>query len=182
MRVRRAEEGDEDAILALFAANSRERVRPGERARSGFVQGSMTRGVLRAMREDTGVFVAERDGAVAGFACTSAPESGTGPPPVREIVRRAAAELAFGGRPLDGWAWCFYGPAVVAREHRRQGVLGRLLEGVREGLADRYEVLVAFVEDANEASLAAHRRGLGMERIGGFTVDDRPYSVLALAV
>lgn len=71
--VRRSGPDDRPAILALMRAARGEGLSPAERAERGFVQGAMDDQVLTRFQEGTGVFVAEEDGALAGFAMTSLP-------------------------------------------------------------------------------------------------------------
>lgn len=178
LRVRLATGEDDAAIIELFTANSYQRLTAAQRAQGGFVQGALSPEVLAAMRRDIGVIIAEIDSALVGFVCTCSPGAGVGPPPVQEIVRRAA-ELSFAGRPLADLSWFIYGPVAVDAAVRRQGVQRRLFNAVKDLLADRFDAGVAFVDDSNAVSRAVHLGSLAMTPIGGFTLCNQSYTVLA---
>lgn len=145
---------------------------PEERAKRGFVQGRMDESTLAKFEAGPGVFLAHEDGVLAGFAMTSDTSTFRGGPP-KETVDAARAEL--GDRRMF-----MYGPAAVDSRLQGRGVLTSLLTAVSRTLQNRFELGIAFVEDANRKSLAVHRH-YGMTEVPGFEFDGRDYHVFAFA-
>lgn len=169
--VRRMEDDDLDWARDLLNRFHGERMTPQERAEHGFVQGEWSTAKIAGLTSGTGGFVAEVDGSRAGLALTSAPGAAPGGGPAGELGRLATA--AYGGS-----GYFLYGPVVVDDAYRRRGVLRALFDHLRQFLAGRFEVGVAFVEDANRVSLAAHRR-LGFTEFDRYTVAGREYHALS---
>lgn len=168
--VRRSGPQDREAILALMAASRGDGLSAEERAERGFVQGRMDEDVLTRFQEGTGVFVAEDDGDLAGFAMTSEPGAVTSGPP-----RLAVNAVGEGHGRLF-----LYGPAAVDPRFQGRGVLTKLLAALSRALRDRFDLGVAFVEAANAKSLAVHRH-YGMAEAATFVFEDRDYFVFTFA-
>jgi GNAT superfamily N-acetyltransferase len=166
--VRRSEQNDRAAILRLMAAARGDGLSPQERAERGFVQGTMDEAVLARFEAGTGVFLAEEDGRLAGFAMTSDTVAVPDGPPRRAVE---AARAVVGDRRIF-----LYGPAAVDPDFQGRGVLSLLLRYLSEQLGDRFDLGVAFVEDANRKSLAVHRH-YGMSEVPGFSIGERAYHV-----
>lgn len=167
--VRRSGPDDRPAILALLQAARGEGLSPAERAERGFVQGAMDDQVLTRFQEGTGVFVAEEDGALAGFAMTSLPGAvSSGPPKLAVDAVTDGAQAP--GRPF------LYGPAAVDPRFQGRGVLTAMLTALCRELRSEFDRGVAFVEAANEKSLAVHRH-YGMTEAARFHHADRQYLV-----
>lgn len=171
--VRRSGPADRAAILSLMDAARGEELSAAQRAERGFVQGTVDEQLLARFQGDLGVFVAEDGDVLAGFAMTTDPDVVTGGPPARTVAT-ARENLAVSTR------FFLYGPAAVDRRFQGRGVLTMLLAGLSRELADRFDRGVAFVEAANEKSLAVHRH-YGMSEIGRFDHRDRDYRVFAFA-
>lgn len=168
--VRRSGPQDREAILALMAASRGDGLSAEERAERGFVQGRMDADVLARFEAGTGVFLAEEDGGLAGFAMTSEPGAVTSGPP-----RLAVDALGEGHGRLF-----LYGPAAVDPRFQGRGVLTLLLTSLSRELRDRFDFGVAFVEAANAKSLAVHRH-YGMTEAATFVFDDRDYFVFTFS-
>jgi GNAT superfamily N-acetyltransferase len=177
--VRAAVPSDAVAVAELFARHTREHVRLPER--DGFVQGRFTEQMARAYIAQRGLVVADLDGAVVGVAAGALEVPGGGPPPSREIARRAG-ELHFRDRTLSSWRWIMYGPLVIDADVRGHGLARRLYEAVLAAWAGRADVAVAFVEATNTHSLGVHVGGFRMQEIASFTINDRDYVALAAPV
>lgn len=172
IEVRRSGPDDRAAILRLMEASRGDGLSPQERAERGFVQGTMDRDVLARFEAGTGVFLAEEGDRLAGFAMTSEALDPPDGPPRRTAE---AARAAVGDRRLF-----LYGPAAVDPRFQGRGVLTLLLRGLCEQLRDRFDLGVAFVEDANRKSLAVHRH-YGMNEVPGFSLGERRYHVFTFA-
>lgn len=166
--VRRSEPGDRVAILRLMETARGDGLSPQERAERGFVQGTMTEAVLARFEAGTGVFLAEEDGRLAGFAMTSDTAAVPDGPPRRTLE---AARAVVGDRRIF-----LYGPAAVDPDFQGRGVLSLLLRNLSERLVGGFDLGVAFVEDANRKSLAVHRH-YGMSEVPGFSIGERIYHV-----
>ncbi|CAM2918573.1 GNAT family N-acetyltransferase [Prescottella defluvii] len=170
LTVRRSGPQDREAILALMNASRGDGLSAAERAERGFVQGSMGEDDLARFQEGTGVFVAEEDGTLAGFAMTSEPGAATSGPP-----RLAVDAVGEGSGRLF-----LYGPAAVDPRFQGRGVLTKLLAALSRELRDRFDLGVAFVEAANAKSLAVHRH-YGMTEAATFVFAGRDYFVFTFA-
>lgn len=168
--VRRSGPQDRDAILALMAASRGDGLSAEERAERGFVQGRMDADTLARFEQGTGVFVAEEDGDLAGFAMTSEPGAVTSGPP------RLAVDAVGEGRAR----LFLYGPAAVDPSCQGRGVLTKLLAALSRALRDRFDLGVAFVEAVNAKSLAVHRH-YGMTEAATFMFDGRDYVVFTFS-
>ncbi len=142
---------------------------PAERAERGFVQGTMDDQVLARFQEDTGVFVAEEDDVLAGFAMTSLPGVVSSGPP------KLAVDAVTGGARAPRRPF-LYGPAAVDPRFQGRGALTAMLTALCRELRGRFDLGVAFVELANEKSLAVHRH-YGMTEAASFHHAEREYVV-----
>ncbi|MDH6676686.1 GNAT superfamily N-acetyltransferase [Rhodococcus sp. LBL1] len=170
--VRRSGPRDCASILELMAASRGDGLSAEERAERGFVQGRMDDKVLVRFEEGTGVFVAEEDGDLAGFAMTSEPAAVASGPP------RLALDALRGSHTSGGLF--LYGPAAVDRRFQGRGVLTLLLTELSRALRGRFDTGVAFVEAANAKSLEVHRH-YGMDEVATFVFDGRDYFVFTFS-
>ncbi|MFG2266397.1 GNAT family N-acetyltransferase [Streptomyces sp. NPDC048720] len=181
MDYRHAVAADAPAAAELFAAHHHDALTEQERARQGFVQGSFDAGTLRAMAEDGSLFVADDDGRLAGLLGLTSPQNTHGaPPPVQALLDRQDS-LKWQGRPLRSTPFLLYGPVVVAAAYRGKGVARGLFTAALRAASPRAEVMVAFIERANQASWRVHVDGFGMVPLGEFTLGDRVYGVVGVS-
>ncbi|MCQ4209673.1 GNAT family N-acetyltransferase [Streptomyces longispororuber] len=168
--VRRSRPDDHAAILALMDRARGLGLSDEERARRGFVQGSMTPELLERFQDGPGIFVADAAGELAGFAITS--EAGGLPPEHPASAAVTAVVEAARGRDLG--RMFLYGPVAVDDRFQGRGVLTRLITALSRALRDDFDLAVAFVETANERSLAVHRH-YGMTEAARFERGGRTY-------
>ncbi|MFE6049158.1 GNAT family N-acetyltransferase [Kitasatospora sp. NPDC056446] len=174
LSIRRAVSADRAGVLALIDGARGDGLPAAERAKQGFVQGRFDEEKLASMEADTGIYLAEEDGRLAGAALTSAASSVVdGGPPRLTVDAALRAGLAPG-------RFYLYGPVVVDPPFRGRGVVRSLLRAVDADLGGRFEHGVLFVEQANHKSLAVHRH-LGMRELAEFAVADRRYTVFGFA-
>ncbi|MEU3983396.1 GNAT family N-acetyltransferase [Streptomyces sp. NPDC026672] len=168
--VRRSRPDDHPAILSLMDRARGEGLNDEERARRGFVQGSMSGELLDRFARDPGIFVADEAGELAGFAMTSEP--GLLPPehPASAAVRAVTATT----EGHDPGRLFLYGPVAVDERFQGRGVLTKLLTGLSHALESTYDLGVAFVETTNERSLTVHRH-YGMTETPPFDTVGRTY-------
>lgn len=168
IEVRRSGSGDRAAILNLMETARGKDLSPEQRAERGFVQGVMDEDQLNRFESGTGIFIAEEDNRLAGFAMTADPDAVQDGPPALAV---AATRAAVGAQRLF-----MYGPAAVDPQFQGRGVLTTLLSALSSHLRDEYDLGVAFVEDANRRSLDVHRH-YGMAEVPGFSYEGRIYHV-----
>ncbi|MFC8124856.1 GNAT family N-acetyltransferase [Streptomyces sp. NPDC057302] len=162
----------------LFAANHHDALTEQERAEQGFVQGGLDVDTLRSMAEDGGLLVADDEGRLAGLLGLASAESMPSPPPPIQALLNAKDSLQWRGQSLRSAAWLLYGPLVVAAAYRGKGVARGLFTAGREAASAHADVMVAFIELANQASGKVHVDGFGMTPLGEFTLRGRTYGVV----
>lgn len=174
--VRRSRADDHAAILSLMDQARGDGLTPEERSRRGFVQGTLTPEILARFQDGPGIFVAEAEGEIAGFAITSLPG---GLPPLHPATAAVTAvEQAAAGRDLG--RLFLYGPVAVAPHFQGRGILTRLLTTLSHTLKPDFDLGVAFVETANARSLAVHRH-YAMTESAHFTTNTRTYAAFTFA-
>ena len=171
--MRRAGFADFAWVIDLIDRNRAEAIPAEERGARGFVQGQWDADVLERLSSGPGIFIAEVDGSRAGFAVTSAAGAIPSGPAGRTNELAAAS--------FPDAAFFLYGPVVVDDAFRRRGVLQALVSHLGQELQDRYAVAIAFVEESNQASMAAHAR-VGFEGFASFEHEGRSFGALALTL
>ncbi|PLR39921.1 GNAT family N-acetyltransferase [Chimaeribacter arupi] len=179
VRVRRAQAEDYPQILALQHANVRDNLSPAER-RQGFIVSALDNAQLTRINQALGVLVAVQDDRVIGFVCLS-PTHFTPRPPVVDTLLQVKNRHYFRNKPMSTQRLFLYGPVCVDHGWRGKGVLKQLYQGVQTFTRDRYDSGIAFIDNSNPHSLAAHVDGLGMTDIAGFTCNNRGYQMVAFA-
>lgn len=171
--VRRASADDYPWIIGLIDSNRGTGLTAQERGNRGFVQGEWSIAVLEDLADGPGIFVAEVDGRLAGFAITSPAGRITSGPAGRTNDLAAAA--------YPQGSFFLYGPVAVDDAARRRGVLRALVERLSAELGARYARAIAFVEGSNAASMAVHTR-LGFQEFASFELDGRLFRTLSLSI
>jgi GNAT superfamily N-acetyltransferase len=166
---------DRPDILNLISEARGDDLTDEERAQQGFIQGHFDESLLERFQNDIGVFIARDDTNVAGFAMASRPGIVSGGPPAKTIdaVQKALPDVSEEELFL-------YGPAAVARQYQGQDILTKLLTHICSVLREQFSVGAAFVEEANQRSLAIHRH-YPMSETTSFTFKDRPYAVFTFS-
>jgi hypothetical protein len=147
----------------------------------GFLTGTFSSLALQAMLASVPGQVAHYHGELAGFIINSrlAPASY---PPLAQQICALLPTLFYRQRALADYQWFFYGPVLVQKEHRGQGLLQQLFEANQAELAGRFELGIAFIAVENTASLRVHTQKLGLEIVGNLTFGGTGYAILAFAV
>ncbi|MEU5795795.1 GNAT family N-acetyltransferase [Streptomyces sp. NPDC047813] len=178
MDYRHATAADAPAMAALLAANHHDALTERERARQGFVQGAFDAGTLRSMAGNGSLLVADDDGHLAGLLGLAAPDGIPTPPPPVQALLAAQDSLKWQGRSLRSTSFLLYGPVVVAAAYRGRGVARGLFTAALRSAAGRADLLIAFIERANQTSWRVHVDGFGMTPLGEFTLAERAYDVV----
>lgn len=149
--------------------------------KNGFIQSPLPRQLVERWIPD--IVVAIIDGKGAGFAHCAPPPPPNGPRPPEPVscyIIDNAATLQVEGTSLASLNYEFYGPALVAAEHRGKGVYGALFRHIVTSARQQHrQALVAFVDDDNPLSLTVHTH-LGFKVIDEHTINGRHFHILAL--
>jgi GNAT superfamily N-acetyltransferase len=178
MDYRYATAADAPAMAELFAANDYDSLTEQERADQGFVQGGLDVGRLRSMADDGSLLVADDAGRLAGLLGLAAPGSMPSPPPPVQALLSTQDSLQWQGHSLSSTRWLLYGPVVVAAAYRGKGVARGLFTTAIQAASERADVVVAFIELANQTSWKVHVDSFGMTPLGEFVIGDRAYGVV----
>jgi predicted GNAT superfamily acetyltransferase len=170
MHARAARLEDLPAILGLQRENLEPAVGADEAREQGFVTVVHDEGTLRKMHELAPSIVAERQGALAGYALTMLREAQEWVPILKPMFE-VLAKLSLGR---------FYvmGQVCVGRAHRGQGVFDALYAGHRELYAGRFDAVVTEIATRNGRSLRAHER-VGFREVHRYRDAADEWSVVA---
>ena len=136
---------------------------------------------IRQINQSVPVIVADCGRALAGFLMGTTRAASRDIPILAKMTEHYGS-LHFRERALSTYDSYVYGPVCVDRWARGQGVLEGLYAECLKQLAGRFELGVLFIARDNPRSLEAHRRKLGMERVGEFEFNDKSFDVLAFAL
>jgi hypothetical protein len=178
--IRRAREEDVRAIVQLTQENLRGRLVDGGDA-DGFLSIALTEAEVREANRNLAVLVAESGGRVIGYVFATHDEWSARFPLLRQMQSLYPTTLFF-GRAIVHLRRFVYGPVCVARDARGSGVLQALFAGLLAEVTGRYDLGLAFADEANPRSLQAHVRKLGMQVLRSFEFDGRSYHLLAFPV
>ena len=84
-------------------------------------------------------------------------------------------ELEFLGQQLSTENSYQYGPVCVEKSVRGTGVLEKLFDFARARMAERYPILVTFINRINTRSFVAHTQKLGLQVIQEFEFNCNQY-------
>jgi L-amino acid N-acyltransferase YncA len=161
LAVRAARPGDFPDILRLQRENLPGAISQAEAQAQGFVTVVHDQVILEKMHALAPSVVAERDGALAGYALTM-PVEARRLLPVLEPMFGMLDEIEASGRPL--LRYYVMGQICVARGFRGSGVFDALYAGHRRLYAGRFDRVVTEIAVRNARSLRAHER-VGFEVI-----------------
>jgi hypothetical protein len=179
MIARIALEADIDGILDLQARNLYTNLSEADRA-DGFVMTPFTFDQIQALWKQAGVFVAEKDGAVSGYAFAGSWEYFSQWAIFPFMVSRFP-QLNFQGAEINTLNTFQYGPVCIDRALRGSGIFPELFETMRLSLSARFPMGVTFIHQRNLRSLAAHTRKLNLEIIDEFEFCGNLYYGLAFS-
>lgn len=177
---RRAEPRDFPAILRIQSANYVGNLAVDAR-KEGFLSAEFTPEQVAEMAQDLGIVVASQAGSVLGYLCGFRNDFNHGSAVLAKMLE-SYDRIRYEGKLLSDYRSFVYGPVCIDRAHRRRGLLRGLYEALKNEVAGRFEVGVAFVARDNAHSLRAHVDGLGMADVGDFEVKGKVYAILAFSV
>jgi hypothetical protein len=71
---------------------------------------------------------------------------------------------------------------LVQQAYRGQGLIQRLFEATKQGVAGRFDLGVAFIAVENAASRWVHTQKLGLEPVGKIEFQGQAYDILVFSV
>jgi hypothetical protein len=173
MITRIAIESDIDAVLKLQSQNLYTNLSAAERA-EGFVTTPFTVEQIKALLTQPGVFVAEKQGKVVGYAFAGKWDFFSQWAIFPYMISRLS-QLKFQGTQITASNTFQYGPVCIDRTLRGSRVFPQLFETMRSSFSDRFPIGLTFINKANPRSLAAHTRKLNLEIIDEFEFNGNFY-------
>jgi hypothetical protein len=174
---RAACEADIDGILGLQSQNLYTNLSETERT-AGFVTTPFTVEQIQGLLDQIGVFVAEKQGMVVGYAFAGSWEFFAQWPIFPYMTSRFPI-LQFHGTQITDRNTFQYGPVCIDQTLRGSGIFPQLFETMRSSFASRYPIGVTFINQVNARSVAAHTRKLDLEIIDEFEFNGNFYYGLA---
>lgn len=158
-------------ILALQAANLRERLSEAERREQGFLTLRHDFELLREMNRPWPHMVASPRGSseVAAYALVMQREF-RGRVPLLEPLFVALERVRYRGRPINDYRSYIMGQVCVGVGHRGHGLVERLYEAQRAQMAPHFDLMITDIDSRNTRSLRAHEKA-GLEAIHEYTLD-----------
>lgn len=148
---------------------------------TGFLTGTFTEAVILNMIHSAPCVVAHDQEVLAGFIINTKLPAHEYPPLVQQIISLLPT-LRFRNLPADQYTYFFYGPVLVAKDYRQQGLLQLMFRKCKDILNKQYEIGLAFIDQANETSLRVHIEHLGWEVMGNIIFHNRAYTILAFSI
>lgn len=170
---------DIPSILELQGRNLFETITPAQRAR-GFLTGGFSSEMLQEVIEDVAIVKAFTDRELVGYRMAQTLAFNSRFPLLSAIIDRFPS-IEFGGRKLSETKVFITGPTCISEEWRGRGIHERMFDKMRSLVRDRFDVGVAFVDEANPRSLAAAQRKLGMRVVDHLTFNGKDYAILAFS-
>ncbi|HEY9712016.1 MAG TPA: hypothetical protein V6C72_01025 [Chroococcales cyanobacterium] len=175
--IRRAEEGDFDALVKLQVSNLGANLSADQKT-DGFLSAYWDHDKLAQANQNLCVLVcaATDAGEAIGFIGLTTVAFNLDQPLPAEMVR-AAEPYLFEGKPLSQWNACICGPVCIERQYRGQGLFEALYDNIPDHVGD-CDLAITLVSLANGRSLAAHAK-VGLKPIFEFAWNGREFSTLA---
>ncbi len=168
-KILKSGENDIPEILALLKEARGDGLTTEERAKQGFVQGTIDNDLLIKFQNELGVYVVKKNDEIAAVAFTSKVGI-TQQGPIVEAARTILNKF----KDLSADDIFQYGPVVVKPEFKGKGLLTQLLLFLCLEIGKNFKKGLAFVEEANRLSLKIHQHYFEKEA-ATFLYKDRKY-------
>ena len=150
-----------------------------EDKKDGFVTTPFTRQELTALiAQEKGLFIARKDGRVVAYVMAASWEFWSTWPMFAHMIKDLP-NLEFHGQTLDTNNSYQYGPICVDKSLRGTGVFEAIFDFAKGQMAERFDILITFVNKNNPRSYEAHIRKLGLEVIQEFEFNNNHYYEMA---
>lgn len=168
---------DLSGIIALQRANLYDNLSPDQR-KHGFVTTPVSESQLLELMAERGVFVAEEQGTIVGYAMAGSWNFFSKWPIFPFMVSRLGS-LSISGKPIPPERSFQYGPVCISSALRGSGLFPVLFEEMRKEFSTRFPAGITFINRVNGRSYNAHTRRLGMTVIDTFEFSGRSYYMLS---
>jgi len=170
---------DFPAILELQGKNLFEVLTPEQRL-SGFLTGEVSLHMLQDIIDGAAIVKAFTANELVGYRMTQTLTLASKTPLLSAIIERFAS-IAFEGQTLSDAEVFISGPTCIAESWRGKGIHEEMFEKMLSLVRYRFDIGVAFIDDANPRSLAAAQRKLRMHIVDRLAFDGKEYSILAFS-
>ncbi|GEO07202.1 acetyltransferase [Adhaeribacter aerolatus] len=178
--IRRASEADVPGITDLANKYVYDKLSVADRT-GGFLTGRFEQPAIIKMINSANSLVALYHQEIVGFALNSRLPAEDYPPLVQNMIVKLS-EITFQHRPLTAYSFFFYGPVLVSKHHRGQGLLSQMFRRTQDQNQQNFQLGLAFIHEQNQHSLNVHTQTLGLEVVGQFTFEDHQYYILVFRV
>lgn len=169
-----AEIKDIDETLALHYKYQIDSISEDDK-KDGFVTTPFTREELtNLITKEQGLFIARKDGQVVAYVMAASWEFWSAWPMFKYMID-SLNKLSYNGLELTTENSYQYGPICIDKSVRGTGVLEKIFSFARKRMAERYQVLVTFINKKNGRSFEAHTRKLGLDVIQEFEFNNNQY-------
>ena len=178
MEIVQAAMDDFDGVKALLKANHVSNL-SAEEQKSGFVTTNLTDDQLEDLIvKENGVTIAREGGRVIAFALAAPWEYWSQWPLFVHMIGELG-KYDYLGQKLTLENTYQYGPVCIDRAFRGRGLFERVFRASLDSMAERYPIMITFVNHVNGRSHAAHTRKAGMDVLGNFAFNGSQYYFLA---
>ena len=178
MELKLAETTDIDHVLELHYRYQIDSMAEEDKA-DGFVTTHFTREELTALiQQENGLSIALQDGRVVAYVMAGSWQFWS-PWPLFAFMIKDLPQLEYQGQILSTENSYQYGPICIDKSVRGTGVLEKIFSFSMEKMAERFPILITFVNKVNKRSYEAHHRKLGLDVIQEFAFNNNCYYELA---
>lgn len=171
---------DLPAIRALMAKYHRDTIAPEDMA-DGFVTTALNdEQFADLIVREKGVMLAKDGDTIAAFALAASWDYWQQVPIMQRMIDLLPQMPAVDGVTLTWENTYQYGPVCVDKPYRGTGVFEGIFHASLHEYAEKYPVMVTFVNQINPRSHAAHTRKVGMREIATFDFNGNHYWMLAI--
>ncbi|WP_370977817.1 N-acetyltransferase family protein [Agaribacterium sp. ZY112] len=175
---RLAQRADIELILELHARYQIDTIADDDR-KDGFITTAFTKEQLKELIDkEQGLFVAQKGETIVAYVMAASWLYWSRWPMFAHMVA-GLSELEYEGYRLDVVNSYQYGPVCVDKSVRGQGVFEAVFYFALQAMANRYPVLVTFINKVNTRSFAAHTKKVALQVIHEFEFNNNHYYELA---
>lgn len=173
-----AEQNEIEGVLALQAKYQIDSIKP-EDKKDGFVTTPFTEKQLENLiKDESGLFVAKDELRVVAYVMAASWQYWAEWPMFQKMIE-GLSQLAFMKQELSTKNSYQYGPVCIDKAYRGSGLLEELFDFSRKEMAQRFPIMITFINKNNPRSYDAHTRKLGMTLIHEFEFNSNTYFELA---
>ncbi|MES9854710.1 MAG: GNAT family acetyltransferase [Candidatus Thiodiazotropha sp. L084R] len=178
IQLKNAELSEIDEVLDLHYRYQIDSISEEDKA-DGFVTTPFTKKQMADLINiEKGLFIAKKDGVVVAYVM-AASWSFWSVWPLFAFMIKELPNLEYHGQKMDVENSYQYGPVCIDKSVRGTGVLEKIFEYAKLKMSERFQILVTFVNKANERSYQAHKRKLGLDIIQEFKFNGSNYYEMA---